>query len=84
MSERPPGPLRPGEVLRLVLPAFAVSTVLAVVGVVLVLVGQRTIGLIVIVVAAVGGLFYRARRLMRAQQLQAPPGDDRDGEDQGF
>jgi hypothetical protein len=66
----PPTVLSPREVLRLVLPAFAVSTVLAVIGVVLVLSGQRTIGLVLVVVAAVGGLLYRGRRLAKAQQAR--------------
>lgn len=68
-----PPPLRPREVLRLVLPAFAASTVVAATGVALVLVGHRTVGLILVVIAAVGGLFYRARVLLRAQQRGQPP-----------
>ena len=77
MSAPPPGagppdegprPLRPGEVLRLVLPAFVVSTALAVAGIVLVLLGHDVVGLVLVAVAAVGGLFYRARVVWRAQQ----------------
>lgn len=59
--------------LRLVLPAFVVSTVVAAIGVVLVLVGQRTVGLVLVVVAAVGGLLFRARLVMRAELGQRPP-----------
>jgi hypothetical protein len=72
-SGRYPSPLRPGEVLRLVLPAFVASTVVAAAGVVLVLSGQRTVGFVLVVIAAVGGIFWRARVVLRAQQRRLPP-----------
>lgn len=67
-SEDLPGSaLSAKRVLRIVLPSFLASTALAVAGVVLFVVGQRTIGLVLVIVGAVGGLAVRARLVYRAQ-----------------
>jgi hypothetical protein len=66
-DDRPPLPLRPGEVLRLILPAFIGSTAVAVVGLVLILTHHRTVGIVLVVIAAVGGLAFRAALVYRAQ-----------------
>lgn len=71
--DSPVGPLRPGRVLRLVLPSFVVSTALAAAGVALFVVGQRTIGLILVVLATVGGLAVRGRLVYREQMRHRPP-----------
>ncbi|MDA8062937.1 MAG: hypothetical protein M0T80_11015 [Actinomycetota bacterium] len=59
--------LSPKQVLRIVLPSFVVSMALAVVGVVLFVYGYQVIGLVLVVVATVGGLAVRARLVYRAQ-----------------
>ena len=64
-------PLGPGRVLRLVLPSFVVSTLVAAAGVALFFVGQRTIGLFLVVLATVGGLAVRARLVYR-EQMRPP------------
>lgn len=67
-TDAPPGlPLSPKRVLRIVLPSFIVSTVLAVAGVVLFVSGYRTVGLVLVMVAAIGGLVVRGRLVYRAQ-----------------
>jgi hypothetical protein len=68
-----PQPLRPAVVLRVVLPAFVASTLVALIGVVLVLTGHRTVGLVIIAVGALGGLVVRMRLVTRAQQQRRPP-----------
>ncbi len=66
-------PPRPGQVLRLVLPSFVASGALAVAGLVLALAGHRTVGLVLVAVAAVGGLAMRAVLVYRAQLRNRPP-----------
>ena len=64
---RPRSP-SPRQVARLLLPAFAASALVVVVGVVLVLVHHRTIGVILVVIGAVGGFFLRAALMLRSQR----------------
>ncbi len=59
--------------MRVVLPAFAVSTVVAAAGLALVLAGQRTIGVALVAVAALGGMALRTRLVYRAQQQARQP-----------
>jgi hypothetical protein len=68
-ADDPPRPLPgPRQVARIVLPVFAASTLVMVVGVVLALTHHRSIGLVLVVVGAVGGFAVRARLMIRSQQ----------------
>ena len=67
-DEDPPVvPLSPKRVLRIILPSFIISVVLAVAGVVLFVSGYHTVGMVLVIVAAVGGLVVRGRLVYRAQ-----------------
>lgn len=66
-------PLRPSQVMRLVLPSFIGSTLLAVAGLVLALDHHRTTGLVLIAIAAVGGLGLRGYIVYRAQMRNGSP-----------
>jgi len=63
-------PRRPNgrEALRLVLPSFAVTAVCVVVGLVLIVLHHRGIGLAVVVIGAAGGFVFRMRLMWRQQQ----------------
>jgi uncharacterized membrane protein len=63
-------PRRPNgrEALRLVLPSFAVTAVCAVVGLVLIVLHHRAIGVVILVIGAVGGFLFRMRLMWRHQQ----------------
>ncbi len=69
---RPPAP-SPRQVLRLVLPVFAASTLIVVLGVILDLAHHRTIGIVLVVIGAVGGFFLRTALMYRNQQGRRPP-----------
>jgi hypothetical protein len=69
----PRPPLRPRQVFRLVLPVFAASILVMVIGVILVVTHHRTPGIIVFVIGVIGGFAVRARLLFRAQQGRRPP-----------
>ncbi|MST34880.1 hypothetical protein GHK86_19405 [Acidimicrobiaceae bacterium USS-CC1] len=68
--EAPRTPLDPKRVMRVILPSFVASMALAAAGLALFVVGQRTIGLILVVVATVGGLAVRTRLVYREQVRQ--------------
>jgi uncharacterized membrane protein YgaE (UPF0421/DUF939 family) len=65
--------LSPKRVLRIILPSFVISVVLAVVGVALFVSGYHTVGMVLVIVAAVGGLLVRGRLVYRAQMGGRPP-----------
>jgi hypothetical protein len=52
----------------LVLPSFAATAVCAVVGLVLIVLHHRAIGVVILVIGAVGGFLFRMRLMWRAQQ----------------
>ena len=73
-TDDPPGAaLSPERVLRIVAPSFIASIALAVAGVVLFVSGYRTVGLVLVVAAAVGGLAVRAR-LVYGAEIGGRPG----------
>jgi hypothetical protein len=65
---------RPGHVLRLLAPAFAASIVVVLVGVFLARSHHRTLGVVLIVVGAIGGFAVRAWLMIRDQQGPRPQG----------
>jgi hypothetical protein len=70
------GPRRssaPGHVVRLLMPVFAASILVVLVGVILARSHHRTIGVVLIVVGAVGGFAVRAWLMIRDQQGRRPP-----------
>jgi uncharacterized membrane protein len=71
-DDRPRRSPGPGHVVRLLMPAFAASTVVVLIGVVLAGSHHRTLGVILIVVGAVGGLAVRAWLMLRDQQGRRP------------
>jgi Flp pilus assembly protein TadB len=64
-EEGPPGGR---ETMRMLLPSFIFSTVLVVVGVILVLAHHRGIGLFLVVVAAASGFVVRMRLMLRSRR----------------
>ena len=69
-DDRPPGAR---QVARLLLPIFAASTLVMVIGVILALAHHRTAGFIVVAIGAVGGFVVRARIMIRSQVGRRPP-----------
>jgi hypothetical protein len=62
------GPLGGRETMRMLLPSFLLSTVLVVVGIILVLAHHRGVGLFLVVVAAAGGFVIRMRLMLRSRR----------------
>ena len=62
----------PRQVLRLVLPVFAASVLVMVVGLLLAINHHRTIGVVLIAVGAMAGFAVRAQLVLRSQQGPRP------------
>jgi Flp pilus assembly protein TadB len=62
------GPLGGRETMRMLLPSFIFSSLLVVVGIILVLAHHRGIGLFLIVVAAAAGFVVRMRLMLRSRR----------------
>jgi uncharacterized membrane-anchored protein len=72
-GDDPPPPLSGRDAIRLMLPVFIISALVAIVGLVLFTSHHQTVGLVLIAIGAVGGFAIRARIMFRQQIGRRPP-----------
>jgi hypothetical protein len=65
---RNPAQPRPREVARLLLPAFAASTLVILVGILLIVEHHRSLGFVLVMVGLLGGFGVRAWLMLRDQR----------------